>query len=95
MSKEFMTEVVENLKIEIRSLNDRLKECRRKGDFSTYKMLINCYRDTMGIIEKYDFQTKFSEYNSTGENGKFSKMVSVWEQNSEGTVRNHKVWEVK
>lgn len=90
----FTEEVVKNLKLEVEELSKSLKKCREQENFSMYKNLINAYRDVVRLIQEYDYRLMYSEYHIGDENGN-SKQVAIWEQNDDGVVRNHKVWNVK
>lgn len=87
----FTEEVVKNLKLESRALSESLKKCREKDNFSMYKNLINAYKEVTRLIQDYDFRLMYSEYKL--ENGK--RQIAIWEQNADGVVRNHKVWNVE
>jgi hypothetical protein len=51
---------------------------------------IKLIKETMNLIDLYDWKLKYSEYNTTE-----GKQVAVWEQNGDGQIRNHKVWNVE
>lgn len=57
----------------------------------TYRNLTKALAENIKLIEEYDYKLMYSEY-TTGENKQ--KQVAVWEQNSNGDIRNHKVWDV-
>jgi len=65
---------------------------------------IKTLREILNLIDTYDWKPMHSEY-TTNENidsgcanvikYRSIKQVAVWEQNGEGQIRNHKVWNVK
>ena len=59
---------------------------------NTYRNLTKALAENIKVIDEYDWKLMYSEY-STGKKAK--KQVAVWEQNNDGEIRNHKVWDVK
>ena len=51
---------------------------------------IKIIKETLNILEIYDWKFMYSTYRTDE-----GKQVSIWEQNGEGLIRNHKVWDVK
>lgn len=92
---DFSFEVVKNLKAEIKSLNGILKSKRESTDFGTYKNIINAYSEVLRLIDKYEWKQMCSVYKIPNANGsgEFVDMISIWEQNSEGQIRNCRVFE--
>ena len=58
----------------------------------TYRNLTRALAENIRLIEEYDWQLMYSEYSTTTRDAK--KQVAIWEQNSDGEIRNHKVWNV-
>lgn len=74
-------------------LSKKLDKALREDNFGTYKNLVSVLKGNIDIINelsKDDFKLMHSEYETNGK-----KQVSVWEQNDNGEVRKHKVWDVK
>lgn len=90
IGEDFIDKVLLNLKNEVGLLNNKIANTRNQENFGTYKNLIQAYSEILKLIERYDWQLKYSEY-SIDE----GKQVAVWEQNGEGNIRNHKVWNIK
>lgn len=88
-SKSFIEERVNNLKEEAKLLDAKIAKARNENNYGTYKNLINAYSEILKLIDRYDWQLMHSEYYTEGK-----KQVAVWEQNGEGSIRNHKVWDV-
>ncbi len=90
IGEDFIDQVILNLKNEIGLLNNKIANTRNQENFGSYKNLIQAYSEILRLIERYDWQLKYSEYSTDK-----GKEVAVWEQNSEGSVRNHKIWNLK
>lgn len=59
---EFYGNIVENLKLEAKHLNDKLLYCRNKDDMNGYIATLRSLKDTLDLIKKYDWQLMYSEY---------------------------------
>lgn len=88
-SKTFMENTILNLREEVNLLNKKIKRARNLNNDGTYKNLINALSEILRLIEKYDYQLMYSEYSTDDD-----KQVAVWEQNNDGIIRNHKIWNV-
>ena len=53
-----------------------------------YISTLKSLRETLDLINKYDWKLMYSEYGLTQD----QQQVSVWEQNHDNQIRNHKVW---
>lgn len=51
-------------------------------------------REIMNLIDTYDWKLQYSEYKIKINNDELVKQVSIWEQNSDGQIRNYKSWNV-
>lgn len=89
MDENFVMECVENLKNEAKALNEGIRKTRERNDIGTYKNLIQAYERILTLIQRYDWQRMYSEYGVDD-----TKQVAIWEQNGDGLIRNHKIWEV-
>ena len=87
--------VVKALDEDINSLLDKLKASLDNNDFSGYKMFINNLKDTVNLKQSLDWKLLYSEYRIQVSGDTFQKQVAVWEQNGDGNIRNHKVWNVE
>lgn len=89
--------IVKSLKENVIQLNDKLAKTIKDDNIGTYKNTLIALGSTLKMIEEYEnsdkYELKFSEYITT-KNGKETKQVSVWEQNKNGNIRNHKVWDI-
>lgn len=104
--KGFYDEIVSNLKKEATKLNSKLGKNTiiNMENYNAYIATIKALRETLDLINKYDWQLMYSEYRTnervTKTNGNdtvttFVKQVAVWEQNQQGTIRNHKIWNIE
>jgi hypothetical protein len=96
----FYDEIITKLKEEAKCLNDRLKgirECKNPDHMNNYIATLKSLRETLDLIVKYDWQLMYSAYGVTDKDIISSAEdvlteISIWEQNHEGQIRNHKVW---
>lgn len=88
-------ELLTSLKKEQTELLKKIEDKRKSGDYGTYKNLINALKEVVYLIERYDreplekpitWELKYSNY-KTDDN---IPMISVWEQNNNGEIRNTK-----
>jgi hypothetical protein len=90
----FYDEIVSNLKKEANKLNERLTKLREHQNVNNdYIATLKSLRETLELINKYDWKLNYSEY-KTVEFGEEIAMISVWEQNHDSQIRNHKVWKI-
>lgn len=87
--KLFIEQRVNNLKEEAKLLDNIIAKTREKCDYGTYKNIINAYSEILRLIEKYDWELKYSEYKTDEK-----RQVAIWEQNGDGIIRNHKKWDI-
>lgn len=89
-------DIVSSLKQDAIDLQNKFSTL--KNDINDIKPKIDILRllkDTLNLIKEYDWKLMYSEYEARqNPNEDFHKEVTVWEQNSEGNIRNHKVWKV-
>ena len=96
----FYDDIVVNLKQEAKHLNDRLTRFRSNNEMNGYIATLKSLRETLDLIKKYDWQLMYSEYgvfksNKDSDRGKIDNIIteiSVWEQNHDGQIKNHKIW---
>lgn len=88
-------ELLTSLKKEQTELLKKIEDKRKSGDYGTYKNLINALKEVVYLIERYDreplekpitWELKYSNY-KTDDN---IPMISVWEQNDNGEIKNTK-----
>ena len=96
IEENFYDSIVSNLKKEAMKLNERLTKLRENQNVNNdYIANLKSLRETLDLISKYDWQLMYSEYDTKhNENDEWHKHVSVWEQNHENQIRNHKVWTI-
>ena len=91
-------EIVGCLKKEAKKLSGRLVLYNNQGEMNQYISTIKSLKETLDLINKYNWKLTYSEYDISEESGRptkpLTKQVSVWEQNHENQIRNHKVWNV-
>jgi len=76
--------VVDKLKFRL----DRFREYASSDENKSFNE-IKMVKEILNLLEMYDWKLMYSEHH-TGE----VKQVAVWEQNGEGLIRKHKVWNV-
>lgn len=94
VEKSFYDEIVENLKIEAKHLNERFTKTRNNGDFNSCISISRLLKDVLALISQYDWQLKYSKYIIKDDNGNDVKQISIWEQNHDHQIRNHKIWNI-
>jgi len=95
----FYDDIVANLKQEAKYLNDRLTRFRNNNEMNGYIATLKSLRETLDLIKKYDWQLMYSEYDIEYKScldgkDKISREIAVWEQNHEGSIRNHNKWKI-
>jgi hypothetical protein len=93
-NNDFYNDIVENLRIEAKKLNDKLNDLRNKNDMNLYISTLKSLRETLDLISKYDWKLNYSEYQVKDDNDNLITQISVWEQNHDNQIRNHKFWNV-
>ena len=88
MENNFFEDIVKNLKLEAEQLNENLKKYRDCKDMNLYISTLKSLRETLDLINKYDWHLRYSVY-TVGED---QQEIAVWEQNFESAIRNHKTW---
>ena len=96
---ELKRKLVERLKNDYEvMLNEKLPRVldsiETKGD-GTYRNLINSLGNMMKLIEEHDWQLRYSKYKTINDKGEEVCQVAVWEQNSDGEIKNHQFWNVE
>jgi len=86
----FYDGIVKSLKDDAKKLNTQLSKAMDSRDMGLYISTVKSLRDTLDLIGKYDWKLMYSEYGITQN----KKQVSVWEQNHDNQIKNHKVWDV-
>ena len=87
--------VVKALDEDIDLLISKLHASLSNNDFSGYKMLVNNLTNTVGLKQSLDWKLLYSEYSTQVSGDTLQKQVAVWEQNGDGNIKNHKVWNVE
>lgn len=101
----FYDNIVKNLKQEAEKLNNKLTTIREStnsanssqstsNNMNLYIATLKSLRETLDLISKYDWRLMYSKYGTVDKNNNDIKQVSVWEQNHDHQIRNHKVWNV-
>lgn len=86
-NKNVFEETVKTLTQDAVSLQQRFHSLQEKNDFRGALDAMRLLKDTLSLIKEYDWELKYSEYQTDGHNE-----VAVWEQNHFGEIRNHKKW---
>jgi hypothetical protein len=91
----FYDSIVKNLKEEAKKINQKLITINKNnGDFNNYISLLKSLRETLDLINKYDWQLMYSEYDVINDNNSKQHQVSVWYQNHDNQIKDHKFWNV-
>ena len=96
--ENYFNGIVRTLKDEAIELNRKLEKIRKgctddKG-MNLYISTLKSLRETLNLIKEYDWQLMYSKYRTKNEDGEWINQVSVWEQDSQNNIRNHKVFHV-
>jgi len=81
--------IVDKLKFRL----DRFREYTGSDENKAFNE-IKMVKEILHLIEMYDWKLMYSNYSTTDNEGNWIKQVAVWEQNGEGLIRKHKVWDV-
>ena len=92
--ENFYEEIVKNLKLEANKLSNKITKLNDKHDMNLYIACIKSLKETLDLISRYDWKLIYSEYTVKGDSDNDVKQVSVWEQNHDNQIRNHKIWNV-
>ncbi|HEY5588240.1 MAG TPA: hypothetical protein VIK86_04700 [Candidatus Paceibacterota bacterium] len=92
-TENFYDGIITKLKEEANLLNRNLSNLHT--DMNSYMSNIKALRETLDIIQRYNWELKYSEYSTEVSSGVLEKQVAVWEQNIAGDIRNHKKWKVE
>ena len=79
------------------SINSSQSSQSRSNDMNLYISTLKSLRDTLDLISKYDWKLMYSEYETDSGcaiKKPLVKQVSVWEQNHDNQIKNHKIWNV-
>lgn len=89
-------ELLDSLYLEQEDLLKKMANHRDKGDIGTYKNLVKSLADVTALIDNMwrscpirygvdKYETMYSKYSIDNTN-----MISIWEQNSKGDIKNEK-----
>ncbi len=95
-------EVVKRLNESLEKLLCRYENCVNNNDTKGGIESLRLVKDTMALIDNLDFQQMYGTYGivieGTDEHGdnteSVKRVISVWQQNSQGQTRNQRTWEV-
>lgn len=90
---------IDRIKKDCNVIQVKMFEALKNDNIGTYNNLQKALVNNINAIKSLeaDYTTVYSEY-ETKENpitGKVNKQVAIWEQNSDGEIRNRKSWDVK
>lgn len=95
-------DIIEILDEEIDHLIRKFKQAREENNIGTFKNLFLAFKEVYNMRKEEledDWKLMYSEYSTGGRidnTGRYiKKQVAIWQQNSKGQVRNHKVWNVE
>jgi hypothetical protein len=92
----FYDSIVLNLKKEADKLNKKLNDIRENNkDMNLYISTLKSLKETLDLINKYDWKLMYSTYGLKEQDSENrNRMISVWEQNHDCQIRNHKMWKI-
>lgn len=92
----FYDSIVSNLKKEADKLSNRLNKLSESQSITNdYIATIKSLRETLDLINKYDWKLMYSTYGLKEQDSENrNRMISVWEQNHDCQIRNHKMWKI-
>lgn len=96
-NNNFYNDIVENLKKEARALNNKLEVIRNRTDredFNTYISVLKSLRETLNLINEYDWKLMYSEYEVINDDNTKQKQVSIWYANHDKQIKDHKYWNI-
>lgn len=96
------TKIVETLEKNLENLLSQYDRYVNEGETKKGIEVLRLIKETTNLIDNLDFEQMHGTYGivmeGKDENGdnteSIKRVISVWEQNSSGQVRNHRVWEV-
>jgi|GEM_PF-1278394 len=86
--------IISSLKQDAIDIQKKFTDAKNNNDYRMRIDLLRLLKDTLNLIKEYDWKLMYSEYMTEDDSGLHNE-VAVWEQNSEGSTRNHKKWETK
>jgi hypothetical protein len=87
--------IVKTLKKEEANLIKKLEKAEKNNDFGNYLGAIKSFKATHELVSDCDWHDMHSVYQVKMPNEEnYKDMVSIWEQNSDGNVRNHERYEL-
>lgn len=91
----FYDEIVTNLQKEAKKLNQKLTNIsNNNGDFNNYISILKSLRETLDLISKYDWKLNYSEYDVIKNDNSKQHQISIWYQNHDNQIKDHKFWNV-
>lgn len=87
-------EIISSLKQDAIDLQKKFTASKNDNDVRARIDILRLLKDTLSLIKDYDWKLMYSEYETKGIEENSHKEIAIWEQNSEGNIRNHIVWEV-
>ncbi len=82
--------IVKTLKTEANNLVNKLGRAECKNDFGNYLGVVKSLKATLELISSYDWHENHSVYRANDKDD----MISIWEQNSDGNIRNHECYKL-
>lgn len=85
-------EVIKMLESDLESLMKKRTQMITNNDYKSSIEVTRVIKETLSLLETYGWQQMYSIYEIPDEinHGDFIDMIAVWEQNSEGQIRNHR-----
>lgn len=89
-------EVVKRLNESLEKLLCRYENCINNNDTKGGIESLRLVKDTMALIDNLDFQQMYGTYGIVMDDKEESvkRVISVWQQNSQGQIRDQRTWEV-
>lgn len=91
----FYEGIVKTLKTETNNLVGKLGKVEHNNDFNNYLGIIKSLKATLELVSDYDWHDMHTVYQAKMPNEEnYKDMISIWEQNSNGEIRNHERYEL-
>lgn len=87
--KGSLSECVSFINKDIEGIKNNIIKALDEGNASAHDRWLKNLREALSVKKEYDWQLMYSEYETDNH-----KEVSIWEQDSECNIRNHKTWKI-
>lgn len=90
--KDFNKKLVEKLQKDAEIIMEKkMPRALENDNEGTYRNLVRVLEDISRLIERYEWKLQWSKYRDKNDR----QFISIWEQNTNGEVKNNKVFQIK